>query len=144
MVSEAARNSAYAEVIAGLLDGRDQSAERRFDQELAAAESSGRLDAETARLIRWWQRESVRGVVDHAQTVLPATLIALEQAQRDSRDRSSDPLSLPDLIVTLRPARDSDEVAVDDIISVDDDPEPPADLTARRLLVAGLMPLRDP
>ena len=58
------REAAYADLVTGLVDARVDVASERFDAELEAAEASGRLDPATARLLRWWQRESVRAVTD--------------------------------------------------------------------------------
>lgn len=139
MAIQAARSSAYAELITGLLDVRDNSSEMQFDAALAAAESADRIDSETARLLRWWQRETVRAVVDHAQLVLPATLLALEDSFREAHQRTApqidQPISTPD-------AAPASEAAAEPGWA--EDPPPPTDLSARRLLVAGLTPLRDP
>jgi hypothetical protein len=69
--------SAYAEAVAALLDATPDDAMARFDAELAAAVDAGRLDADTARTLRWWQRESVRAVRDHAAVVLPPVISGL-------------------------------------------------------------------
>lgn len=134
MGSDSARYSAYADLVAGLLDARDQTAEARFDQELADAEASGRIDPDTARILRWWQRETQRALVAHAETVLPPTLLALERSSLQARDRL-------DSGVADSP---TEEPRVDIDQPLDDEPKQPTDLTARRLLVAGLTPLRDP
>ncbi|MEO8330049.1 MAG: hypothetical protein ABI586_08600 [Candidatus Nanopelagicales bacterium] len=136
VVMQGARHSAYAELIAGLLDVRDTTCEAEFDAALAAAERDHRIDADTARLLRWWQRESVRAIVDHAQSVLPATLMALEASVRDGRERIFNPSS--DALVD-----DPTEEAGGEA-EWEEQPLPPTDLSARRLLVAGLTPLRDP
>jgi hypothetical protein len=47
---------------------------------LTQALADERIDQETARTLRWWQRESVRGVRDHLAEVLPPLLDALETA----------------------------------------------------------------
>jgi hypothetical protein len=78
--SRRSRETAYGDLVAGLLDVRRDPATQRFDAELAAAEDDGRIDAQTARVLRWWQRESLRSVVEHARLVVPPTLLALEQA----------------------------------------------------------------
>ena len=80
MTSKRSRETAYADLVAGLLDVRTDAASTRFDAEIAAAEEEGRIDAQTAKVLRWWQRESIRGLVEHARTVVPATLMALEQS----------------------------------------------------------------
>ena len=76
--------SAYAEAVAALLDAVPMDATERFDAELAHAVTEGRVDAEVARTLRWWQRESVRAVRDHAAVVLPPIISGLiaSHAQR--------------------------------------------------------------
>ena len=76
--------SAYADLVAGVLDARSDAATQAFDAEIAIAESEGRLDARTARALRWWQRESLRALVEHSRTALPPALAALGQAQADA------------------------------------------------------------
>ena len=80
MASRRSRESAYADLVAGLLDVRTDPATDRFDAELAAAEEDGRVDPQTAKVLRWWQREALRALVDHARTVVPPTMLAIEQA----------------------------------------------------------------
>jgi hypothetical protein len=168
-----ARGGAYAELVVGLIDARERGAEERFDTELSAAEAAGRIDPLTARTLRWWQRESVRAVVAHAEHVLPSTLHALESSAAELRERTQaqrTPTVQPQpATVAMELDEDFfDEGAADDDL-VDDEPTdtdteqpqhqvllaplaaasgdippPPTDLTARRLLVAGLTPLRDP
>lgn len=76
-----ARRSAWADLVAGVLDLRDDPATRRFDAELADAVAAGDLDEDTARTLRWWQRASVRAVVEHAATVIPGVAVAVEEAR---------------------------------------------------------------
>ena len=148
------REAAYAELVVGLIDARDRAAEERFDAELDAAEVAGRVDSETARTLRWWQRESLRAVVSQAEMVVPPTLAALEAAAHELRERThaqptnadshEDSYEL-DLRDGELPDDEQDEDDYDD-----EAPQPrhamppPTDLTARRLLVAGLTHLRDP
>ena len=82
--------SAYADLVAGVLDARSDSATQAFDAEIAVAESEGRIDARTARALRWWQRESLRALVEHSRTALPPALAALGQAQADAARGSAD------------------------------------------------------
>ena len=150
MTAEAARGSAYAELVAGLLDVRSGAPEAEFDAVLATAEAAGRIDAATARALRWCQRESVRGVVEHAQAVLPATLLALEQALASANAGAganagaSANAGAGATAATSDEIVDHDEPDDHDDLAEPDDHAPPVDLTARRLLVAGLTPLRDP
>ena len=75
------RAAAYGELVAGLLDVRDQSTTERFDEALRAGVASGRLDPATAAELRWLQRESVQAVVDHARTALPPALMGIDEAR---------------------------------------------------------------
>ncbi|HET7901953.1 MAG TPA: hypothetical protein VFL59_12270 [Candidatus Nanopelagicales bacterium] len=75
------RPSAYADLLAALLAVRKDPATTRFDAELAAAEARGDLDPVAARTLRWWQRESLRGLSDHLASVLPHLLDDLAAAQ---------------------------------------------------------------
>ncbi|TAK70782.1 MAG: hypothetical protein EPO13_02710 [Actinomycetota bacterium] len=70
----------YADLVLAVLDARQDAASARFDAVLAEAEAAGRVDATTARHLRWWQRASVRAVVEHAAATLPGTLTALDAA----------------------------------------------------------------
>lgn|GEM_PF-2262565 len=80
MTSQRSREAAYADLVAGLLDLRADPATVRFDAELVAAQDEGRVDAQTAKVLRWWQRESLRTMVEHASAVVPPTMLALEAA----------------------------------------------------------------
>src|SRR3954470_19495913 len=83
VTGRADRSSAYAELVSGLLEARHDAASGRFDAEIAAAEADGRIDERTARVLRWWQRESVRAVVEHARSVIPPALGALDEADEE-------------------------------------------------------------
>lgn len=78
------RASGYAELLAALLAVRSDPATARFDAELAAAEARGDLDGATARTLRWWQRESLRGLSDHLSRVLPHLLDDLAAASAEA------------------------------------------------------------
>ena len=80
------RTAAYASLVTALLGVRLDPATARFDAELAAAEAAGIVDPSVARTLRWWQRESVRGVGEHLAGVLPAVLTSLETAERAALD----------------------------------------------------------
>jgi hypothetical protein len=80
MTTRRSREAALSDLVAGLLDARVDPATERFDAELAAAEEDGRIDPQSAKVLRWWQREALRALVEHARVVLPPTLLALEQA----------------------------------------------------------------
>ena len=129
MSTEAGRLAAYADLVAALLDLRDPGPSSAYDDAVDAAVADGSLTPEQARHLRWLQRETVRQLVDHARAVLPSTLVALEG------EHSGGAAALPDA-----PPLPDDAPATED---VPDEPAPPADLQARRLLVAGLRPLPD-
>ncbi len=84
------RPSAYADLLAALLAVRSDPATQRFDHELMAAEARGEIDPATARTLRWWQRESLRGLSDHLSTVLPHLLDDLATAQAAAAEAVQD------------------------------------------------------
>jgi hypothetical protein len=76
--------TALTDIVLALLDARPSAAQERFDSELAAAVTAGKLDGDTARTLRWWQRESDRGVRDYLAAVLPGVFGTLESATADA------------------------------------------------------------
>jgi hypothetical protein len=86
MTTDGARHVAYADLVGGLLDARVDPATEHFDAELSAALAAGTVTAEAARTLRYWQRASVRGLVEHARNVLPPALSALEAAREESKE----------------------------------------------------------
>lgn len=76
----------WTDLVGGLIDARADPATARFDAELADAVAAGALPEETATRLRFWQRASVRAVADHARTVLPVALGALEAARREAQE----------------------------------------------------------
>jgi hypothetical protein len=86
MTTEGARHVAYADLVGGLLDARLDPATERFDAELKAAIAAGTVTADAARTLRFWQRASIRGLVEHARHVLPPALGALEVARDESQE----------------------------------------------------------
>lgn len=153
MAGQSARESAYAELVAGLVDARDDVATARFDAELARAEADGRVDAATARTLRWWQRASVRAVGDHARAALPPVLAALDRAHDVAvDDLAAAEQALDDAMAAAFPG--TEPVTHGEPLppgTTADVPEPTAeaeasgpDLSSRRLLVAGLTPLTPP
>ena len=84
------RPSAYADLLAALLAVRQDPATARFDHELMAAEARGEIDGATARTLRWWQRESLRGLSDHLASVLPHLLDDLAAAQAAAAEAVDD------------------------------------------------------
>ena len=130
MSTEAGRLAAYADLVAALLDLRDPGPSDAFDAAVDAAVADSSLTPEQARHLRWLQRQTVRQVVEHARSVLPSTLMALEGEHAGGTSTLPDPGPLDDS--PTAPADDEPEP-----------PGPPATLQARRLLVAGLRPLPD-
>jgi hypothetical protein len=76
----------WTDLVGGLIDARADPASARFDAELADAVAAGALLEETATQLRFWQRASVRAVSDHARTVLPVALGALDAARREAQE----------------------------------------------------------
>ena len=76
----------WTDLVGGLIDARVDPATARFDAELAAAVARGALSDETATTLKFWQRASVRAVTDHARTVLPVALGALDAARREAQE----------------------------------------------------------
>ena len=84
MATENAGGSAYADLVGGLLDARTDPATERFDAELEVFVTNGTVTPAAARTLRFWQRASLRSLVDHARAVLPPALAALEAARAES------------------------------------------------------------
>lgn len=138
MSNEAGRLAAYADLVAALLDLSDPTPSATFDDALDAAVTDGSLTPEQARRLRWLQRESVRRLVDHARSVLPSTLVALEDELTGGVAEAPDRAAADRDDASTAPAPDDPEGA-----DGPDEPVPPVDLHSRRLLVAGLRPLPD-
>ena len=81
-----ARGASLSALLSAVAGTRRDVATARFDEELAAAEAAGAIDPAVARTLRWWQRETVRGVEDHLQSVLPGLLSGLEAADREAEE----------------------------------------------------------
>jgi len=79
-MTDSSRDAAYIALVDALIALRQDPATQRFDEYLDYAESTSRIDAPTARALRWWQRQSVRGLADHLEEVLPGLLVSLERA----------------------------------------------------------------
>ncbi len=88
MTVDHSRAEVWSELVTALLAARSDPATDGFDDELASAVAAGQLGPEAARRLRSWQRASVRAADEHARTVLPAALGALEEARRDARAAS--------------------------------------------------------
>ena len=74
----------WSDLVGGLLDARTDPATARFDAELAAGLADGSLTEDAAHRLRFWQRASIRSLADHARTVLPVALGALEAARHEA------------------------------------------------------------
>jgi hypothetical protein len=155
MATRRSREAALSDLVGGLLDARSDPATERFDAELAAAEEDGRVDPQTAKVLRWWQREALRALVEHSRTVLPPTLLALEQAAAGAdREAEASAASWARAVAddsddpgpgTRRAGtREHDADAVASSEPAEPPLNPPADLSEhrRRLLVAGLTRVR--
>jgi hypothetical protein len=157
VTSQRSREAAYADLVAGLLDLRSDPATERFDAELAAAEDEGRIDSQTAKVLRWWQRESLRTMVEHASSVVPPTMIALEAAAGGSEREVASSAQSWARAAGDDSARDAGAGAgagsgakagagtgPGSAAEPDDEVPPPTDLSEhrRRLLVAGLTRVR--
>jgi len=81
----AANRDRYAAIVAALLDVRSDNASGRFDDEVAKAMADHRLDASTARTLRWWQRTSVRAAESYAAAVVSDLLAARDHAEATAR-----------------------------------------------------------
>jgi hypothetical protein len=75
-------SDAYAALVDALIALRRDPATQRFDEYLEYATEAGRIDEPTARALRWWQRQSVRGVEEHLEGLLPVILRQLEAADQ--------------------------------------------------------------
>ena len=80
------RSGLDATLVAALLTSRDDAATEAFDAALQAAESAGTIDIDTARTLKYWQRQSIEGLIDHATIVLPAALAARRVSDVSARE----------------------------------------------------------
>ena len=76
----------WTDLVGALIDARADPATTRFDAEVAGAVTAGALSEDTATRLKFWQRASVRAVADHARTVLPVALGALDAARREAQE----------------------------------------------------------
>ena len=147
------RSTAYADLLSALLALRADPATARFDAELAAAEAAGLVDGSVARTLRWWQRESMRGLADHLAAVLPDLLTELLESDRAAaetvRAAQSSWAEATALLPTAGPAPDSAFATPGDLRSAGTgSPTPPTFATGPHLrpvddiddLVAGTRP----
>jgi hypothetical protein len=71
----------YAAVVDALLGVRIDYAGARYDAAVDAALAAHRIDLDTARELRWWQRASVQAAQEYAATLVPQVLAACELAE---------------------------------------------------------------
>jgi hypothetical protein len=76
----------YAVLLSSLLALRSDPATDHFDALLSRLEATAQLDPALARELRWWQRESVRGVEDYVASTLPVLLSSVDRARLDAAD----------------------------------------------------------
>jgi hypothetical protein len=81
-----------AALVAALLGVRTDYASAQFDAEIDEALTANRLDVQTARALRFWQRASVQAVEEFASVVLPTVLPALAAADNANRQGADDAL----------------------------------------------------
>jgi hypothetical protein len=74
----------YAAVVEALLGVRTDYAGARYDAAVDAALATHRLDLDTARELRWWQRASVRAAQEYAATLVPQVLAACERVDTEA------------------------------------------------------------
>jgi hypothetical protein len=84
------RGGLDATFVAALLTSRDDAATQAFDAALQAAESAGTIDIDTARTLKYWQRQSIEGLVDHAAIVLPAAMSARRVSDISARETTAE------------------------------------------------------
>ena len=123
----------YAELVSGLLGARTDPATDRFDEELDRAVADGEVTAAAARRLRFWQRASLRALMDHTRTVLPITLGALEASRRDAGSYLDElaELDADDATPTPDTPPASSTITLPEALSLEG--------SASRLLVAGLV-----
>ena len=83
-MSAVGRERVYSDLVSGLLDARTDPATGRFDAQLDELVSSGAVTEQAARALRFWQRASLRALVDHTMAVLPTALGALDAARAEA------------------------------------------------------------
>ena len=90
MTSEGAAPALDATLVSALLEARDDAATEAFDAALTSAQASGRVDSVTARELRYWQRRSLDGLIDHAAVVVPSALAARSSADAANRETAAE------------------------------------------------------
>jgi hypothetical protein len=146
--AEAGRLAAYADLVAAVLDLRPSTTREAFDTAIVDGLHAGTITDDLARQLRWLQRQNERAMVEHAESVLPPALVALDRSAADA----APPLSRAVPAAGPEPSAGT-EAAIDPLIDPvtsdlddlpDDEPAAVVNLQARRLLVAGLRPIAHP
>ena len=136
----------YAAVVEALLGVRTDHAGARYDAVVDAALAAHRIDLDTARELRWWQRASVQAAQEYAATLLPQVLAACEKADAeaaaDAAELATSWQQAKTVVATGRPAPSADAVIEEDqpairwnaptrLIAVPDTRQPPRTLPRR-------------
>lgn len=130
-----------ADLVSALLAARDDPATRAFDDALARAERSGRLDAATARELRFWQRQGIEALAEHAARVVPAALAARRASDAAAREGAAEAaLSWTQATALRSEAADEDAPPPEG----PDHEAMPTGASAPRLIVSGLTVVPDP
>jgi hypothetical protein len=79
------RASAYADILTGLRDLTDTTALVQFDATLDELVAAGRLSAEDAGRLRYWQREGLRNQADQLITTATTALAGIDAARDEAR-----------------------------------------------------------
>lgn len=137
------KGSRWDPVVSSLLDAREDHATARFDAEIMAAEAEGRVDAVTARTLRWWQRQSVRSVEDHVRQVVPTVLDTLQSADLAARESVAEAAEAWQHAQPASAAVGAEHVAVAPTPGPPASPEDPADDGAPLGTVTPLTPRPD-
>jgi hypothetical protein len=145
VTTDAGRLAAYADLVAAVLDLRPATTREAFDKAIVDGLSSGTITDDLARQLRWLQRQNERAMVEHAESVLPPALVALDRSAADALSPVSSVLQTasPEPSAGTEAATDPviDPVTSDLDDLPDDEPGAVVNLQARRLLVAGLRPI---
>ena len=141
MSTDAGRLAAYADLVAAVLDLRPSTTREAFDKAIVDGLQSGTITDDLARQLRTLQRQNERAMVEHAESVLPPALVALDRSAAEA----AYPLSYALPTATPEPSPDTERETdpadgdLDDL--PDDEPAAVVNLQARRLLIAGLRPI---
>ena len=125
------------DLVTALLAARDDSATIAFDDALRSAEASGRIDPTTARELQYWQRRSLDALVDHAASVIPASLDARKRSDISAREATAEAR------MSWHQARELMSAAADEVAPAADEPIEPTGAATRRVGATGLSVVSD-